>query len=526
MVHKRKLDENGGLLQGERWSEAAREQRAQHHYGGTERKRRKMQSTLHKLSSIQSNLEKIPEGGEVGGLSMEQFVLENLLYDIDYQAARLKKDRPHRTYEYAMQNESAGGECEGDRRVRLVREALDYLDRNGYKRSKQQRVMHEGFLNVSYSAYYGKDTARNLLRLLNDSGFSELRQEVLVLAPRRYGKTVSICLFNAAELVTQPDHDVLIYSNNHRASKMMLLQTHRIISILQKNPKFGGRVVSLNKNESMTYRTIDGHTNELFAYPAKPDNLRGTGSKRKTGSVILEEFAYIPLDLVLEIVAPTLTVENKILRCITTVKGADSFVGPMASAKFPDGRSVFLSLNFELVCAECKRKGIPEKCKCLEGDIPHWQSAAQHEKLAVLMKGKIETFMKEIRGYSMDQTTQRAFTKDSVDFLKTPSSVMPSPNLVSDEIYLAVDPACNGKYSKVAIVSGIFVGDKLVVRAHSEKQMPFFSSSLYMCACVFIGDRVDCSRSAARRCLFLRSGSKRECQSGSWSANRQSCARG
>lgn len=403
--------------------------------------------------------------GEPGGLSMEQFALDSLVLDLDRQATEFHKRRFYKPHEYSMLGQDAGSECEGDRRVRRVREALAYMDTKGFKRSKQQKVMHEGFLAVSYSAYYGKSIARHLLRLLRESGFSELRQEALVLAPRRYGKTISLCLFSAAELVTQPDHDILIYSNNHRASKMMLLQTYRCVRILQANEDFGGKVTSLNKNESMTYETQDGFTNELFAYPAKPDNLRGTGSKRKTGSVILEEMAYIPLNLVLEIVAPTLTVANKILRAITTVKGADSFVGPMASAKFPDGRSVFLTLNFELVCNECKRKGVPEQCKCLEGDIPHWQSASNHEKLAVLMKGRIETFMKEIRGYSMDQTVMPAFEKEHVDFLQTPQSVMQASNLYSPTIYLAVDPACGGKYSKVAIMSAIFIENRMVVSA-------------------------------------------------------------
>lgn len=401
--------------------------------------------------------------GQPNELSMRKFALETLLFDIERASERFRKNRVHKFWEYKWLGRASQLESEGERRVAAMKRALEFTDTRGFMRSKQQKVMHLAFMTVSFAQYYGDDIQRHMVRLCAETGFSELRSECMVLAPRRYGKTISCSLWTGAELVTQPGHDVLIYSNNHRASKMMLLQTYRVVRILQSNPDFGGRVVGLNKNESLTYETKDGHVNELKAYPAKPENLRGTGSTRKTGTVILEEMAYIPLELVLEIVAPTLTRKNVKLLGITTVSGADSFVGPMAEARFPDGRSVFLTLNFELVCSECKRAGIPEKCKCLVGDIPYWQSSSQHEKLEIIMKGSIDTFMKEIKGFSMDQTVMPAFEKTSVDFLQTPSAVLNSANQYSPEIFLAVDPACGGKYSKFAIMSGIFVDNTMVV---------------------------------------------------------------
>jgi len=401
-------------------------------------------------------------------LSMAKYALETLLYDIDQASTRFRRTRVHKSWEYSKLARTTQVESEGEKRVEAMKRALEYTDASGFMRSKQQKVMHMAFLTISYAQYFGEDIQRHLIRLLSTTGFSELRSECMVLAPRRYGKTISCSLWTGAELVTQPGHDVLIYSNNHRASKMMLLQTYRVVRILQRNPDFGGRVVGLNKNESLTYRTKDGHTNELKAYPAKPENLRGTGSTRKTGTVILEEMAYIPLELVLEIVAPTLTRKNVKLIGITTVSGADSFVGPMAEAKFPDGRSVFLTLNFELVCSECKRAGTPETCKCLVGDIPYWQSSSQHEKLEIIMKGRIETFMKEIKGFSMDQTVSAAFDAAAVRFLQTPQAVMTTSELYSPEIFVAVDPACGGKYSKFAIMSAIFIDNRMVVSRHAR----------------------------------------------------------
>ena len=396
-------------------------------------------------------------------LSMQRYALDTLLYDIETASNEFRRKRVHRSWEYTSLAKTTAFECEGDRRVRAMRDALEYLDQNGFQRSKQQKVMHMAFLTVSYAQYYGDDIQRHLVRLLSETGFSELRSECMVLAPRRYGKTISVALWSGAELVTQPDHDVLIYSNNHRASKMMLLQTYRVVRLLQANPEFGGRVISLNKNESLTYRTKEGYVNELKAYPAKEDTLRGTGSTKRTGTVVLEEMAYIPVELVNKIVAPTLVRKGVKLLGITTVSDADSFVGPMIDAKFPDGRSVFLTLNFELVCSECKRAGTADTCKCLVGDIPYWQSTSQHEKLEILLKGHLETFMKELRGFAIDETVSPAFDAMSVKFLETPAAVMNSPELYSPEIFVAVDPACNGKYSKFAIMSGIFIDNRMIV---------------------------------------------------------------
>ena len=246
-----------------------------------------------------------------------------------------------------------------------------------------------------------------------------------------------------------------------RASKMLLLETYQMVKILQT--KFGGYVKSLNKNESMVYITAEGYENEMCAYPAKPENLRGTGSKAPTGTVIAEEFAYMPLEVVFSIIGPTLTRKNVKFIGITTVSGQDSFVTPLVDAKYPDGRSVMLTLNFELVCADCKKAGKAHLCKCLMGDIPPWQSTVQHGKLSILMEQHMETYMKELKGFAIDETISPAFCQISVDFLNTPEAVMPTSELYSERVYTAVDPACGGKYSKYAIVSVIWIDGKMVV---------------------------------------------------------------
>jgi hypothetical protein len=407
----------------------------------------------------------------------------------------------HQKWEYPLVERwgAVGGSTaavgEGDKRVADMEEALAYLDTQGFQRSKQQRIMHTAMIVLSLDSYYGDELDQHIVRLLRKYNLSELRTEGVFLAPRRFGKSVSVAMFAAAELVTQPTrergkvgHDVLIYSNNHRASSMLLMmvrrmrrrlstpgshcccarapaaQIHGMVAILTDNPRFGGRIVQLNKKESLEVETRFGSYNQLFAYPADEDRLRGTGSKACTNTTIAEEFAYMKPDLLFKIIGPTLTRRGVKFIGITTVKGNDSFVSPLAEATWPDGRRIMLVLNFELVCDQCKREGRAHLCKCKAADVPPWQKSTQHSKLRHLMgDGQIAAYMQEMRGVSIEETTSSAFSAHVVEWLRLDEAIMPSPQLYSPTVYTAVDPACGGKYSKFAIVSAIFYDNKFVI---------------------------------------------------------------
>jgi hypothetical protein len=413
-------------------------------------------------------------------LSMQSFMLDLLKADAEEEADKLRNTRVHLKWEYEVMNLRFRGEAVGDIRIRRRSEALDCLYEN-MPPSKQQRLMHLGGEALSYVSYYGDELNAHMVRILRQKKWSEFRTEGVFTAPRRFGKTVAESMEAAAELVTQPGnssseygHDVLVYSNNHRASKMLLLQTYKFVKLLCSDAKFGGYIEGINKNESIIFVTREGFINTMYAYPAKPDNLRGTGSKCPTGTVIAEEFAYMPEEVFFGILAPTLTRRNVKFIGITTVNGSDSFVSPLTTAKYPDGRSVFLVLDFQLICAECKAAHREAQCKCLLGDLPHWQSSVQHEKLSIIMERKIGKFLQEIKGLNVDETVSPAFCQVSCEFLRTPESVMSATEIYSDTVYCAVDPACGGKYSKFAIVSAIFRDNLMIV------------SLLFVCQSVFI----------------------------------------
>ena len=84
-----------------------------------------------------------------------------------------------------------------------------------------------------------------------------------------------------------------------------------------------------------------------------------------------------------EAVLPTLARAGIALIGITTLDDPSaSFWGQMMNAKYPDGRPVFRVIRYSLVCDTCRAAGIEVTCKHKLGDLPWWQSAEQHAKLA------------------------------------------------------------------------------------------------------------------------------------------------
>lgn len=399
-------------------------------------------------------------------LSGMSYLLQVLQGDAEEEADKLRNTRVHLRWEYEILNVKLRGDCIGDIRIKRKDEALEHIYENVMQPSKHQRLMHLALKAISYPSFYGSELNAHMVRILRANNWSEFRTEAIVEAPRRFGKTVGVSMDAAAELVTQPGnatneygHDVLCYSNNHRASKMLLLQTYKFVKSLCGEGKFGGHIIGINKNESIRFMTRERYINEMYAYPAKAETLRGTGSKCPTGTVIAEEFAYIPEEVFFGILAPTLTRRNVKFIGITTVNGSDSFVSPLTTAKYPDGRSVFLTLNFQLICTECKAAKREAQCRCLIGEIPRWQSATQHDKLTIIMEKRIGKFLQEIKGLAIDETTTPAFCQIACQFLRTAEAEMKVREIYSDTVFVAVDPACGGRYSKFAIVSAIFVPD-------------------------------------------------------------------
>jgi len=108
---------------------------------------------------------------------------------------------------------------EGDTRLKKLRRMLDCF---GVVRSQDQRLFHRWYELACMPNIYGAAAWNaNYTRIMREHNCKKLRQEVLVLAPRRFGKTYAIAMFVAAMLLCVPGIEIAIFSTGKRASSKL-----------------------------------------------------------------------------------------------------------------------------------------------------------------------------------------------------------------------------------------------------------------------------------------------------------------
>lgn len=121
---------------------------------------------------------------------------------------------------------AAQGSSNGFTRLKKLRRALVALDRGGWERSYHQRIFHEHFITSVVRVLFKTDPAgsfeRSYPRLLETNSWRETYQEILISTPRRFGKTISVCLFVAALMYAAPCVEISIYSTCKRISQKLL----------------------------------------------------------------------------------------------------------------------------------------------------------------------------------------------------------------------------------------------------------------------------------------------------------------
>lgn len=116
----------------------------------------------------------------------------------------------------------------GDARLAKLRWLLDNF---GVRRSVEQKQFHEAYIRACLPWIYGDEFEANYARIMQENAIKKLIQNVLGLAPRRFGKTWAIAMFVAAMLLVVTGIEISIFSTGKRASgsltervKMFMLQ--------------------------------------------------------------------------------------------------------------------------------------------------------------------------------------------------------------------------------------------------------------------------------------------------------------
>ena len=102
----------------------------------------------------------------------------------------------------------------GDARIMDIRKKLNEF---GLERSKMQRQFHETFLQSVCLHLYKDDPDVDMEKIMRVNNWEDLRQSVLCMTPRRFGKTTAVSMFVAAYAMCVPNSTQSIFSTGRRA---------------------------------------------------------------------------------------------------------------------------------------------------------------------------------------------------------------------------------------------------------------------------------------------------------------------
>ena len=120
----------------------------------------------------------------------------------------------------------------GDIRLAEIRMFLDHI--KGYDRSEMQKQFHESFLQAVALHLYKDDPDIDMDKIKRTNEWPNLKQQVLCLTPRRFGKTTAVAMFVAAYFLSVEKASLCIFSTGKRASDSMLDKIHEFVKLIDE----------------------------------------------------------------------------------------------------------------------------------------------------------------------------------------------------------------------------------------------------------------------------------------------------
>ena len=121
----------------------------------------------------------------------------------------------------------------GDVRLVNIRKYLDHV--KGYDRSEMQKQFHESFLQAVALHLYKDDPEVDMDKIMSMNEWPNLKQQVLCLTPRRFGKTTAVAMFVAAYFLSVEKAQLCIFSTGKRASDGMLEKIHEFVKLIDED---------------------------------------------------------------------------------------------------------------------------------------------------------------------------------------------------------------------------------------------------------------------------------------------------
>lgn len=154
----------------------------------------------------------------------------------------------------------------GDERLAILRRNLA-SGILGYKRSKNQIEFHDAMIKACAKRIYGREIVGREEQVMRENGWSDLGQQVMIVTPRRWGKTTSVALFAVAIMLAVPGIEQAIFSTGKRASQKLLDLCYKMLSNV---PGMQDAVIRHN-SETIWIQGPGGNNDirKIYSYPSK-----------------------------------------------------------------------------------------------------------------------------------------------------------------------------------------------------------------------------------------------------------------
>ena len=162
---------------------------------------------------------------------------------------------------------------QGDKLMLRLRWLLDYVPKSykGWERSKMQKTFHRNFMQATCLHLYRNDADIDLDKIMRMNKFDNLKQQVLCLTPRRFGKSTSVAMFVASYVLTVPYSEQCIFSTGRRASQKLL----ELIRDMIKAGTEGWRFMKCNGETMLIQGDTPLDIRKVHSYPSCAKTLRG-----------------------------------------------------------------------------------------------------------------------------------------------------------------------------------------------------------------------------------------------------------
>jgi len=332
----------------------------------------------------------------------------------------------------------------GDVRLVNIRHYLDHV--KGYDRSEMQKQFHESFLQAVALHLYKDDPEVDMDKIMSMNEWPNLKQQVLCLTPRRFGKTTAVAMFVAAYFLSVEKAQLCIFSTGKRASDGMLDKIHEFIKLIDEDLGTNHDKTCKRKGEFLFYYGPGANdVRKVASYPSGSDKLRGVGGDL----ILLEEAAFMPIKMFHEVIVPLLELETTALICISTPQDSSNFYSMMFEMVDAAGEKLFNQIQISMVCEDCKLSAHPEKCTHMKHLLPKWKSGGKQDMVRQIYGDNTEDMLRESMGVTTNDSAA-IFQDDWLDQFanRPPYTSLATPRV----IFVACDPNGGGS-SQMAIVS-------------------------------------------------------------------------